>query len=50
VGESVTTLGGHLTYGTIAGIKVVIGIAVLDTANVSAVFDDFTKSMDILLR
>lgn len=47
-GRTVTTLGGHLTYGTLAGIKVVVAIAVLEDENVSVVFDESTKSQEVV--
>jgi predicted DNA-binding protein with PD1-like motif len=47
VGSTVTTLGGHLTHGTLAGIKVVVAIAVLPDEAASAVYDDYTKSIDV---
>jgi len=43
----VTTLGGHLTYGTIAGIKVVVAIAVLPEGTESTIYDVYTKSVDV---
>jgi len=46
--ETVNTLGGHLIEGTIAGIKVVIGIAVLEDGKAFAKFDENTKSLDIM--
>ena len=46
--ETVITLGGHLIEGTIAGIKVVIGIAVLEDGKAFAKFDENTKSLDIM--
>ncbi len=49
-GDTVTTLGGHLTYGTIAGIKVVVAIAVLPDEAASAVYDEYSKSTDVSFR
>jgi len=46
-GDSVSTLGGHLTEGTIAGIKVVVAIAVLE-GDIEAQFDKRTKGKDIV--
>ena len=46
-GETVATLGGHLTEGTIAGIKVVVSIMVLGEGASFAQFDEATKSHDI---
>ena len=50
VGDTVTTLGGHLTYGTLAGIKVVVAIAVLPDRAASAVYDEYTKSTDVSFK
>jgi predicted DNA-binding protein with PD1-like motif len=47
MGGKVTTLGGHLTYGTIAGIKVVVAIAVLPEGSTSTIYDAYSKSTDI---
>lgn len=46
-GETVVTLGGHLTRGTVCGIKVVVAILVLDDAGVSAEIDPDTQTLDI---
>jgi predicted DNA-binding protein with PD1-like motif len=48
--EDVVTLGGHLTEGTICGIKVVIAVLVLDEDGVSANQDPVTNSVDIFFR
>jgi hypothetical protein len=48
--EDVVTLGGHLTEGTICGIKVVIAVLVLDENGVSANQDPVTNSVDIFFR
>ncbi len=45
--DSVVTLGGHLTEGTICGIKVVIAIVVLSDAGVYAAEDPKTQTFDI---
>jgi len=45
--ESIVTLGGHLTQGTICGIKVVIAILVLSDAQVYAAEDPETRTFDI---
>jgi predicted DNA-binding protein with PD1-like motif len=45
--ETVVTLGGHLTEGTICGIKVVIAIVVLSDAGVYAAEDPKTQTFDI---
>ena len=47
-GDDVVTLGGHLTEGTIAGIKVVVSILVLEAGSSFARFDEATKSQDIV--
>jgi predicted DNA-binding protein with PD1-like motif len=46
-GETVVTLGGHLTRGTVCGIKVVVAILVLDAAGVAAAIDPDTQTLDI---
>lgn len=45
--DTVTTLGGHLTEGTIAGIKVIVAIAKLEMPNACVVPDESTHSSDI---
>jgi len=45
--DTVVTLGGHLTEGTICGIKVVVAILVLAEGGVYADKDETTKSFDI---
>jgi predicted DNA-binding protein with PD1-like motif len=45
--DTVVTLGGHLTEGTIWGIKVVVAILVLAEGGVYADKDRNTKSFDI---
>jgi predicted DNA-binding protein with PD1-like motif len=45
--NNVVTLGGHLTEGTICGIKVVIAILVLADARVYAAEDPKTQTFDI---
>ena len=47
--DKVVSLGGHLTEGTIAGIKVVVAILVLEAGSSLAKFDESTKSFDIML-
>lgn len=46
-GEEVQCFGGHLTKGTITGIKVVVALAILDKDNFYADFDKNTKSIDL---
>ena len=45
--EAVVTLGGHLTEGTICGIKVVVAVLVLDDGSVYADEDPGSKASDI---
>jgi predicted DNA-binding protein with PD1-like motif len=45
--DKVVTLGGHLTEGTICGIKVVVAVVVLAEGGVYADKDGNTKSCDI---
>ena len=45
--ENLVTLGGHLTQGTICGIKVVIAILVLADAQIYVAEDPTTQSYDI---
>jgi hypothetical protein len=45
--DTVVTLGGHLTEGTICGIKVVVAILVLAEGGVYADKDGNTESLDI---
>ena len=49
-GETVTTLGGHLTEGTRAGIKVVVSIAVLEDGKAFAGYDERTRSLDLFMN
>jgi predicted DNA-binding protein with PD1-like motif len=45
--DNIVTLGGHLTQGTICGIKVVIAILVLSDARIYAGEDPETQTFDI---
>ena len=45
--DTVVTLGGHLTEGTICGIKVVVAILAIDEAGLSAAMDQGSKAFDI---
>jgi predicted DNA-binding protein with PD1-like motif len=45
--DTVVTLGGHLTEGTICGIKVVVAILVFAERGVYADMDENTQSFDI---
>ena len=47
---TVTTLGGHLTEGTRAGIKVVVALAVLEEGKAAAEYDERTRSLDLCLK
>jgi predicted DNA-binding protein with PD1-like motif len=49
-GDNVVTLGGHLTEGTVCGIKVVIAILVLQDDTVYADEDGETKTFDIFFK
>jgi predicted DNA-binding protein with PD1-like motif len=48
--DKILTLGGHLTEGTMCGIKVVVSILVLTDDNVYADEDAATKSFDIFFK
>ena len=48
--ETVVTLGGHLTEGTVCGIKVVVSILVLSGNTVFADQDQDTQTFDIFFR
>jgi len=43
-------LGGHLTEDTIAGIKVVISVLVLEPGSSYAGFDEATKTYDLMFN
>jgi predicted DNA-binding protein with PD1-like motif len=45
--EAVVTLGGHLTEGTICGIKCVIAVLVIEADSVHADQDEKTKTLDL---
>jgi predicted DNA-binding protein with PD1-like motif len=47
--ETVVTLGGHLTEGTICGIKVVVAILVIAANCAHAALDPHSKSLDLFL-
>lgn len=47
--ETVVTLGGHLTEGTICGIKVVVALLVTGADQARAAMDPYSKSLDIFL-
>lgn len=48
--DTVVTLGGHLTEGTICGIKVVVAVLVAGEDHVHAVMDQHSKSFDIFFN
>jgi predicted DNA-binding protein with PD1-like motif len=48
--ETVVTMGGHLTEGTICGIKCVIAVLVIDEDGIHADHDEKTKSCDLFFR
>lgn len=45
--ETVVTMGGHLTRGTVCGIKCVVALLVIDPDSVRADMDAGTKSLDL---
>jgi predicted DNA-binding protein with PD1-like motif len=47
--DKVVTLGGHLIPGTIASIKVVVAIAVIEDTNVKAAIDSNINQTDVKL-
>lgn len=47
--ETVVTLGGHLTEGTICGIKVVVAILAIESDQVQAAMEPYSKSLDLFL-
>jgi hypothetical protein len=48
--DSIVTLGGHLTEGTVCGIKVVVAILVLKESSAYADEDGETKTFDIFFQ
>ena len=46
-GEKIHSFGGHLTKGTITGIKVVVALLLLEEDNFYADFDNKSKSFDL---
>ena len=48
--ETVVTLGGHLTDGTICGIKCVVAVLVTDADSVRADTDPETKGVDLFFN
>ena len=49
-GENIVTLGGHLTEGTVCGIKVVVAILVVPDDAVYAAEDVGSRSLDIYFK
>ena len=47
--DTVVTLGGHLTEGTVCGIKVVVAIVALGADLARAAMDPHSRSLDIFL-
>jgi predicted DNA-binding protein with PD1-like motif len=45
--ETVVSLGGHLTEGTVCGIKCVVAVLVTDAGSVHAAIDPETKGVDL---
>ena len=48
--DRIVTLGGHLTEGTVCGIKVVVAILVLPDGSVHADEDKKTRTFDIFFK
>jgi predicted DNA-binding protein with PD1-like motif len=48
--ETVVTIGGHLTEGTICGIKCVIAVLVIEGDSLYANQDEKTKTFDLFFR
>jgi predicted DNA-binding protein with PD1-like motif len=46
-GETVVTLGGHLTEGTVCGIKVVVALLVVAADHAQAAMDPHSKALDL---
>ena len=49
MGDTVATLGGHLTMGTITSIKVVVVIGVIEESNIKAEIDPRLNQTDLKL-
>ena len=49
-GETVRTYGGHLTPGTVAGIKTVVALAVVEEGSMQAVIEEETKTLDVVFK
>jgi predicted DNA-binding protein with PD1-like motif len=48
--ETVVTMGGHLTEGTICGIKCVIAVLVIEGNSIHANHDETTKAFDLFFK
>jgi predicted DNA-binding protein with PD1-like motif len=48
--DTVVTLGGHLTEGTVCGIKVVVAILAIDERSTWAAMDQGSKAFDIFFE
>jgi predicted DNA-binding protein with PD1-like motif len=48
--ETVVTIGGHLTEGTVCGIKCVIAVLVLEGDSFYANQDEKTQTFDLFFR
>jgi predicted DNA-binding protein with PD1-like motif len=48
--ETVVTLGGHLTEGTLAGVFLVVAVAVLEGDNVIARYNEDVRNTDLFFR
>jgi len=48
-GETIVTLGGHLTKGTITALKVAIAIAVVDDLPMRSVFGSHSQSEELVI-
>jgi len=47
-GETVRTYGGHLTQGTVAGVKTVVAVAVVEDGSMRAIIEEETKATDVV--
>lgn len=48
-GDTVVTMGGHLTEGTVTAMKVVVALGEVDHPGMRAGFDTTTESIDLFL-
>jgi predicted DNA-binding protein with PD1-like motif len=49
MGDTVATLGGHLTEGTVTSIKVAVAIAVVEGISMRSRFGSHTKSEELII-